>query len=129
MNREINQQLRAVSDIVYAYRSLLGDNGASISYRDFCTQLNEILSPVQLGVVHQTVKNWEDRVTLPHQLTVRVLISYGEDWRRDFALDLRAALHPGKFEPATWMGQEALRRSLIETGPNKKRYGDWWVQP
>jgi hypothetical protein len=50
------------------------------------------------------------------------------DWRRDFAQDILAALRPNLYKPATQVGEQALERSLIDTGPFKPRYDNRWIQ-
>lgn len=121
-------QKRAVSDIVYAYRQLQGRKGVACSLRDFTKYLNQMLKEEEFDIVHQTVKNWEDRKTLPGMFLLHVLRSTATDWRRDFAQDLLAALRPDKYHPATAIGLLALKRSQIETGPHKRRYGSWWSE-
>jgi hypothetical protein len=117
---------RMVADVVYAYRWLQGRDHAPASLRAFCAALNESLTQFEMGIVHQTIKNWEDRRTLPDPVVIKALLVSTRDWRRDFAQDLLAALTPLEIEPATYIGQRARERSLIDTGPHKKRYSDWY---
>lgn len=115
-----------VSDVVYAYRQMQGRGGTPASLRAFSHSLNEVLRPYQMGIVHQTVKNWEDRHSLPEIYILGSLRRHATDWRRDFAQDLLAALLPEDIEPATEIGRRARERSLIDTGPHKRRYGKWF---
>ncbi len=120
---------RAVADIVYAYRCMLGQKGAPMSLRDFAEALNEVLAEFGETVSHQTIKNWEDRVHLPRAyFMTQIALMAPHDWRRDFAEDMLAALRPKLYQPATEIGRAAMERSLVETGPQKPRYDNRWVQ-
>ncbi len=119
---------RAVSDIVFAYRYLAGDEGAPLSLRTFAEQLNEVLAHFDESVSHQSIKNWEDRVHLPRvYILVQIEMNAPADWRRDFARDMLAALRPKFYTPVTEIGRRAMERSVIETGPFKPRYDNRWV--
>lgn len=121
---------RAVADVVFAYRQILGRGGYPISLRDFAAQLNELLAGHNTGVSHQTIKNWEDRVHLPRvYYMIYLILDAPNDWRRDFAQDVLSALRPKMYEPATEIGRRALERSLIDTGPQKRRYDNHYLQP
>ena len=50
------------------------------------------------------------------------------DWRRDFSKDMLAALRPRLYKPVTEIGRAAMERSLIDTGPQKLRYDNRWIQ-
>lgn len=120
---------RAVADIVYAYRQILGERGYPISLREFATALNKILAELGEGISHQTVKNWEDRAHLPHpHYMIFIALKAPNDWRRDFAQDILSALRPHLYQPATDIGEWALERSLIDTGPLKPRYDNRFLQ-
>jgi hypothetical protein len=120
---------RAVADIVYAYRQVLGEGGAQLSLRAFARALNEVLAVFGESISHQTVKNWEDRVHLPRTYFMLQLgLEAPNDWRRDFAQDVLSALRPNLYQPATEIGQAARQRSLDDTGPLKLRYDNRWVQ-
>jgi hypothetical protein len=121
---------RAVADIVYAYRQILGERGALLSLREFAIALNKILVDLGEGVSHQTVKNWEDRAHLPHpHYMIFIALQAPNDWRRDFAQDILSALRPKLYQPATGIGEWALERSLTDTGPLKARYDNRFIQP
>lgn len=113
---------RAVADIVFAYRQIVGQPGRPASLREFSQALSAALEPLGGTVSHQTVKNWEDRANLPKITLLRQLTLYARDWRRDFALDMLAAMQPEDHAPATDIGRRALSRSLEDTGPLKPRY-------
>lgn len=120
---------RAVADIVYAYRQILGKRGYPLSLRHFALALNEILISQGEGVSHQTVKNWEDRAHLPRtHYMIYIALQSPQDWRRDFAQDILAALRPKFYKPATEVGVWALERSLTDTGPFKPRYDNRFLQ-
>ena len=120
---------RAVADIVYAYRQILGEHGSPISLRDFADTLNEILTSLSEDISHQTVKNWEDRVHLPRtHYMIFIALQSPNDWRQDFAQDILAALRPKLYRPATEIGAWALDRSLTDTGPHKPRYDNRYLQ-
>ena len=120
---------RAVADIVYAYRHILGKNGIPVSLRDFTNELNQILQNFDISISHQTVKNWEDRAHLPRaHYMIYIALQSPNDWRRDFSQDILAALRPNLYKPATQIGEKALERSLIDTGPFKPRYDNRWIQ-
>jgi hypothetical protein len=120
---------RAVSDIVYAYRHLLGEDGAPLSLRAFAAELNYVLVEMEDSISHQTIKNWEDRVHLPRvYFMMQVEVMAPHDWRRDFAQDILAALRPKLYEPASEIGRTAMKRSVEDTGPYKPRYDNRWVQ-
>ncbi len=113
---------RAVADIVFAYRQILGEPGRPQSLRDFSASLSAALEPLGGTVSHQTVKNWEDRANLPKLTLLRQLMLYASDWRRDFAADMLSAMDPERFDPVTEIGRRARQRSLEDTGPLKPRY-------
>ena len=120
---------RAVADIVFAYRQVLGTGGAQLSLREFARALNEVLAVFGDSISHQTVKNWEDRVHLPRTyFMIQVGLESPNDWRRDFAQDILAALRPNLYQPATEIGRVALERSVVDTGPHKRRFDTRWVQ-
>lgn len=120
---------RAVADIVFAYRQVLGAGGAQISLREFSRALNEVLAVFGDSISHQTIKNWEDRVHLPRTyFMIQLGLESPNDWRRDFAQDVLAALRPNLYQPATEIGRVALERSLVDTGPQKLRYDNRWLQ-
>jgi len=119
---------RAVADIVFAYRHVAGDGNKPLSYRDFAASLREILVPQDKNLSHQTIKNWEDRVHLPRAYYVTTLVLHApNDWRKDFAEDTLAALHPDDYKPSTDIGRRALQRSLMDTGPIKLRYDTSYI--
>ena len=123
------QARRAVADIVYAYRYLVGERGRPISLREFAEQYSEILAPFDESISHQTVKNWEDRVHLPRvSFIVLAEMASPPDWRRDFSKDMLAALRPRLYKPVTEIGRAAMERSVIDTGPMKLRYDNRWIQ-
>ena len=120
---------RAVADIVYAYRLILGEDGAPLSLRAFADELNVILGELEESISHQTIKNWEDRVHLPRvYFMIQLSMMSPHDWRRDFALDVLAALRPKLYQPVTEIGRVAMERSVEETGPQKLRYDNRWLQ-
>jgi hypothetical protein len=120
---------RAVAEIVYAYRQLMGADGAPLSLREFARALNHALAVFGDSVSHQTIKNWEDRVHLPRTyFMIQVGAQSPNDWRRDFSQDILAALRPELYQPATEIGRLALARSLEETGPQKSRFDNRWLQ-
>lgn len=120
---------RAVADIVFAYRQVLGTGGAQLSLREFARALNEVLAVFGDSISHQTIKNWEDRVHLPRTyFMIQVGLESPNDWRRDFAQDILAALRPNLYQPATEIGRVALERSVVDTGPHKRRFDNRWVQ-
>ncbi|MGD8456080.1 MAG: hypothetical protein PVF83_06830 [Anaerolineales bacterium] len=120
---------RAVADIVYAYRQILGENGHPLSLRDFAVALNQILADLGEGVSYQTIKNWEDRAHLPHlYYMIYISINAPNDWRRDFAVDILSALRPNLYQPVSDIGHWALDRSLTDTGPLKPRYDNRFLR-
>ena len=120
---------RILSDLVFAYRHICGEPERPLSYRVFAEELNQILSLSRRQVSHQTVKNWEDRHHLPHVSQIMFLALNGWGWQRDFAEDVLAGLRPGLCLPATEIGRRALERSMIDTGPQKKRFDSDYVYP
>ncbi len=119
---------RAVADIVFAYRYLVGKRGAPLSLRSFAESLNEVLVQMDESISHQTIKNWEDRVHLPRvYFILQMEMISPPDWRRDFARDLLAALRPRLYKPVTEIGRSAMERSVVDTGPFKPRYDSRWV--
>lgn len=120
---------RAISDIVFAYRNIQGVNGNLLSYRNFATQITQILKNINLSISHQAIKNWEDRRNLPRiKLAVQIRDLSPMDWRKDFASDLLYILDFKLFPHATEIAEKALERSLIETGPQKYRYDQSFIQ-
>lgn len=120
---------RAVADVVFAYRHIIGEPNKPLSFRDFAAQLSDVLSAVNHQVSHQTVKNWEDRTHLPRIYSISALLHQApNDWRRDFAEDMLAVIRPNLYQPATDIGHRALKRSLTETGPHKLRYDTRYLQ-
>jgi hypothetical protein len=120
---------RAVADIVYAYRQVLGAGGVQLSLREFARAINEVMAVFGDGISHQTVKNWEDRVHLPRTyFMIQLGLEAPNDWRRDFAQDILSALRPNLYQPATEIGRAARERSLVDTGPQKLRYDGRWLQ-
>lgn len=73
-----------VTEIVKKYR-----NGKTL--REFSQEISEKL-PVLIS--YQTIKNWEDGVNIPHYFTIVPLAMHYTDWRRDFALEVLAAINP-----------------------------------
>lgn len=121
---------RAVADIVFAYRQILGRRGYPMSLREFAAQINDLLAHHNAGVSHQTIKNWEDRVHLPRTYyMIYLALDAPNDWRRDFAEDILSVLRPKLYQPATEIGRRALERSLVDTGPQKRRYDTRYIQP
>lgn len=120
---------RAVADIVFAYRYLVGEPGAPLSLRAFAESLNEVLAQLDESISHQTIKNWEDRVHLPRvYFVLQMEMISPPDWRRDFCKDMLAALRPRLYKPVTEIGRSAMERSVVDTGPFKLRYDNRWVQ-
>lgn len=120
---------RAVADIVFAYRQVLGSGGGQLSLREFARALNEVLEVFDDSISHQTIKNWEDRVHLPRTyFMIQLGLEAPNDWRRDFAQDVLSALRSNLYQPATEIGRAARERSLVETGPQKLRFDSRWVQ-
>lgn len=121
---------RAVAEIVYAYRQLMGADGAPLSLREFAQALNQALEVFGDSVSHQTIKNWEDRIHLPRTyFMIQIGVQSPNDWRRDFSQDILSALRPDLYQPATEIGRLARERSLIETGPQKPHFDPRWLQP
>lgn len=120
---------RAVADIVFAYRNILGEGSYPLALRHFAAALNQLLAKHNQTISHQTVKNWEDRRHLPrtHRM-IYITLDAPNDWRRDFAQDVLSALHPDLYQPATKIGRRARERSLVDTGPQKRRYDNNFLQ-
>ncbi|TAK13602.1 MAG: hypothetical protein EPO32_04735 [Anaerolineae bacterium] len=118
---------RAVADIVFAYRQILGEPGRPRSLRDFAADLTNAISPLNGNISHQTIKNWEDRSNLPHRNLLRQLQVVGRGWVRDFATDMLSAIDPERYDPVTEIGRRARQRSLEETGPFKPRYDKRYI--
>jgi hypothetical protein len=116
----------AVSEIVQAYRILQGRNGRPATLRSFSDALSDVLQFHGGSISHQSVKNWEDRVHLPHSFyMMQIALHAPIDWRRDFAQDILAALHPSLYKPATEIGTRAVERnntqdSFSKNGGRKK---------
>ncbi|MEN8242523.1 MAG: hypothetical protein ABFS17_11415 [Chloroflexota bacterium] len=120
---------RAVAEIVYAYRQVMGADGAPLSLREFARALNQALEVFGDSVSHQTIKNWEDRVHLPRTyFMIQIGVQSPNDWRRDFSQDILSALRPDLYQPATAIGRLARERSLAETGPQKPGFDSRWLQ-
>ena len=120
---------RAVAEIVYAYRQVMGADGAPLSLRAFARALNPALEVFGDSVSHQTIKNWEDRVHLPRTyFIIQIGVQSPNDWRRDFSQDILSALRPDLSQPATEIGRLARERSLLETSPQKPRFDNRWLQ-
>ncbi len=89
-----------------------------LSLRAFANQINE-KSIVHL--CHQTISNWEKGICTPvyHSL-IPIALLYG-DWRRDFAIDALAALHPNLYTPIGDIGKRLLAtEGTILAEPEKK---------
>ena len=120
---------RAVAEIVYAYRQMMGADGAPLSLREFARTLNQALEVFGDSISHQTIKNWEDQVHLPRTyFMIQIGVQSPNDWRRDFSQDILSALRPNMYQPATEIGRLARERSLDETGPQKPRFDNRWLQ-
>lgn len=89
---------RIVARIVAETRS-----ARKLSLRDFAAEFSGPMSSLS----HQVVKDWEDGQP-PRVRTILPMIMLFDDWRRDFALDLLAALNPGVNVPATEIGRAAI---------------------
>ena len=64
---------RAVSDIITAYRIILGDEKAPLSLRSFASSLSEVLQPLDGNISHQSIKNWEDQAFMPKSFFMKYL--------------------------------------------------------
>jgi hypothetical protein len=118
---------RAISDLIFAYRQTYGLEDHPLSFREFADLLNEILEPHDIHLSKQSIKNWEDRTSLPRVLYPLHISMDAFDWRRDLAEDMLAALRPNLYKPATYIGMRAIDRSLIDTGPQKPRYDPYFT--
>ena len=100
----------AVAYIVDKYRQLQGSRNHPATLRYFAEALSEVLQSTGLRVSHQSIKNWGDRRYLP-DLYVMLQIAHQaqHDWRRDFALDILAAVEPDRYQPVSEIGRAALK--------------------
>ena len=107
----------------------MGADGAPLSLREFARAFNQALEVFGDSVSHQTIKNWEDRVHLPSTyFMIQIGVQSPNDWRRDFSQDILSALRPNLYQPATEIGRLALAHSLEDTGPQKPRFDNRWLQ-
>jgi hypothetical protein len=86
-NIEIKKQ--SISLIVNRYR---GEK----SLRDFAGDLS---SKLPEPISHQSIKNWEDRETIPPYYLFLAIALHNDDWRRTFALEILAVLKPDLYQP------------------------------
>lgn len=95
-----------VSKIVVEYRISLGAKGKPTPVRDFAAILSKALFPVSASF--QAVSQWENGDHLPSLTLLLRLADCANDWRREFALDLLAALRPDLYKPVGEIGQDIL---------------------
>ena len=120
---------RAVADIIFAYRNIQGEAGRPLSYRGFAAALSQVLKPLGAGVSHQAIRHWENRIHLPRIfLMLQLALHAPEDWRRDLAEDTLGVMRPNIYRVSSHVGERALERSLVETGPHKRRYDIRYLQ-
>ena len=101
---------KAVAQIVGQYREQRGSSKQPATLRHFAASLSEVLQPIGKRISHQSIKNWSDRRYLPDIFVMlQIATEARHDWRRDFALDILAALRPESYQPATEIGRSALR--------------------
>ncbi|MBT3239389.1 MAG: hypothetical protein HON98_02675 [Chloroflexi bacterium] len=122
-----NPNKRAISDLVFAYRHIHGHSERPLSYRDFARECNQALKDTRHEITYQSVKNWEDRVHIPRMSFLIPLAFSVKDWRSEFALDAIAILRPKLYKPATYIGERAMDRSKLDTGPLKARYDPYFI--
>jgi hypothetical protein len=104
---------KAVSEIVRRYRRMLQRRDKPLPLRAFASALSDVVAPFGGGISHQTVKNWEDGLHLPEGFFMMQVAHHApEDWRRDFAQDILAALRPDIYKPATVLAEQAIENSL-----------------
>ncbi len=109
---------RAVAHIVLHYRQMLGTDARPAPLRHFATALSEALQPVGRAISHQSVKNWGDCRYLPDVFIMLQIANEAQhDWRGDFAIDILAAIHPDRYDPATEIGRLALLRTNEKQSP------------
>lgn len=113
---------RAVSDIIFAYRQVHSSKPHPLSFRQLSEEINKAIKGKHNTISYQTIKNWEDRMHLPRVYTLYKIALIANGWISDLAYDLLAAVRPQRYQPATFIGNRALERSLIDTGPLKPRY-------
>jgi hypothetical protein len=89
MMNKIDNVKNTVSMIVSRYR-----NGKSL--REFA---NDLSSQIPQPISHQTIKNWEDRIFLPEYYPILAVAMNYDDWRRQFALEILAAIRPEQYAP------------------------------
>ncbi len=126
MKNHLLPNKRAISDLVFAYRHIHGHGERPLSYREFAQECNLALRNSPQETTYQSVKNWEDRVHIPRMSFLIPLAFSGEDWRSEFALDTMAILRPKLYKPATYIGERAMDRSKVDTGPLKARYDPYF---
>lgn len=120
---------RALADIIFAYRNIQGEAGRPLSYRNFAAALSKVLNPLGASVSHQTIRHWENRIHLPRiSLMLEIAHHAPEDWRADLAEDALGVMRPNIYQVSSHIGERALERSLIETGPHKRRYDTYYLQ-
>ena len=101
---------QAVSYIVDNYRQLQGSGNHPATLRYFAAALTEVLRASGLQVSHQSIKNWGDRRYLPDLYVMLQIADQAQhDWRRDFALDILAAVEPDRYKPVSEIGRAALQ--------------------
>jgi hypothetical protein len=100
----------AVAYIVDKYRQLQGSGRQPATLRYFAAALTEVLQSTGLRVSHQSIKNWGDRRYLPDLYVMLQIAQQAQhDWRRDFALDILAAVEPDRYQPVSDIGRAALK--------------------
>jgi len=100
---------KAVAKIVEDYREMQEVHGRPAPLRGFAAALCETLTPMGGAISHQSVKNWADGAHLPKTFPlIQIANNAPNGWQRDFAHDMLAVLLPGRFRPATAIGQRAL---------------------
>jgi len=100
----------AVAQIVDQYRQQHGPSMQPATLRQFARSLSEVLQLSGRRISHQSIKNWGDRRYLPDVfIMLQIANEANHDWRRDFALDILAAVLPESYEPVTEIGREAIK--------------------
>lgn len=67
-----------------------------------------------------SISYWENGISRPNHITLLKVARRCNDWRKEFALDILAALEPGVYEPAGEIGREVIGKSIeISSNSNK----------
>jgi hypothetical protein len=109
-----NKTSDKVSEIVTEYRRMLAaehpatyQRDGQMSLRKFAARLSSEAAPMSIS--QQAIAFWSDGTSVPSLNFILVLSQMAkEQWARDFAADVLAALRPELYKPAGEIGRRIL---------------------